>query len=151
MNYKIIFIIFKTYSSLFHNGNPFLNWNNLIMNWYLKVLKNYAGFEGRQKKEYWYYILFYLTFALVVVLISSVIKFPSLYLIYILGSIIPNISVSVRRMHDVNKSGWYILIPIYNLVLYCTDGTAGPNQFGPDPKRPEFEEFLNDPERDQPR
>jgi uncharacterized membrane protein YhaH (DUF805 family) len=41
-------------------------------------------------------------------------------------------------MHDVNKSGWYILIPIYNLILCCTDGTNGPNDYGPDPKRPEI-------------
>jgi uncharacterized membrane protein YhaH (DUF805 family) len=41
-------------------------------------------------------------------------------------------------MHDVNKSGWYILIPIYNLILCCTDGTIGPNDYGPDPKRPEI-------------
>jgi len=48
-------------------------------------------------------------------------------------------------MHDVNKSGWFILIPIYNPILYCTAGTEGPNQYGSDPKRPEFDEFLNDP------
>jgi uncharacterized membrane protein YhaH (DUF805 family) len=45
-------------------------------------------------------------------------------------------------MHDVNKSGWFILIPVYNLILYFTPGTEGSNEYGPDPKRPEFEEFL---------
>jgi uncharacterized membrane protein YhaH (DUF805 family) len=47
-------------------------------------------------------------------------------------------------MHDVNKSGWFILIPIYNLILYCTAGTEGPNKYGSDPKRPEFDEFLSE-------
>jgi len=122
------------------------------MKWYLKVLKNYAVFEGRARRsEYWYYFLFYCIFAFVIAFISGMMKFQELYLLYILGSLIPSIAVGVRRMHDVNKSGWYILIPIYNLILYCTDGTQGPNQFGPDPKRPEFEEFLNDPESGQSR
>jgi uncharacterized membrane protein YhaH (DUF805 family) len=117
------------------------------MKWYLKALKNYAVFEGRARRsEYWYYILFYLLFAFVVAWISIYIKIPSLYLLYILGSVIPTIAVSVRRMHDVDKSGWFILIPIYNLVMYCTNGSQGPNRFGSDPKNPEFEEFLNESE-----
>jgi uncharacterized membrane protein YhaH (DUF805 family) len=51
-----------------------------------------------------------------------------------LGIIIPSIAVTVRRMHDVDKSGWFCLIPIYGLVLCCTNGTQGQNRFGPDPK-----------------
>ncbi len=121
------------------------------MKWYLKVLRNYAVFEGRARRsEYWYFILFYFLFAIAIAWISNFVQFPTLYLLFILGSVIPNISVGVRRMHDVNKSGWYILIPIYNLILYCTEGTQGPNQYGPDPKRPEFEEFLNEQEPLQP-
>jgi uncharacterized membrane protein YhaH (DUF805 family) len=121
------------------------------MNWYLKVLKNYAVFEGRaRRKEYWYFALFYILFGLVVAFIERITGTQFLNPIYVLGSIIPLLSVSVRRMHDVNRSGWFILIPIYNLILYCTDGTQGPNQYGPDPKRPEFEEFLNESESAQP-
>jgi uncharacterized membrane protein YhaH (DUF805 family) len=48
--------------------------------------------------------------------------------------LLPSIGVSVRRMHDVGKSGWFILIPIYNLILACTEGTRGPNEYGDDPK-----------------
>ena len=122
------------------------------MKWYLKVLKNYAVFEGRARRsEYWYYFLFYFIFAFVIAFISGMMNSQTLYFLFLLGSFIPSIAVGVRRMHDVNKSGWFILIPIYNLILYCTDGTQGPNQYGPDPKRPEFEEFLNDPEPGQPR
>jgi uncharacterized membrane protein YhaH (DUF805 family) len=121
------------------------------MKWYLEVLKKYAVFEGRARRsEYWYYVLFYILFAFAIAFISEFIRFPILYTLYVLGSLIPSIAVGVRRMHDVNKSGWFILIPIYNLILYCTEGTQGPNQYGPDPKRPEFEEFLSDSEQAQP-
>lgn len=54
--------------------------------------------------------------------------------IYSLGVLIPSIAVAVRRMHDVGKSGWYILIPIYNIILAVTDSQPGPNQYGPNPK-----------------
>ena len=52
-------------------------------------------------------------------------------------SFIPVIAVGVRRMHDVGKSSWYIIVPIYNLVLWARPGEEGPNQFGEDPKAPE--------------
>jgi uncharacterized membrane protein YhaH (DUF805 family) len=45
-----------------------------------------------------------------------------------------SIAVAVRRMHDVGKSGWFVLIPIYNLVLAVTEGNKGTNEYGPDPK-----------------
>ena len=54
--------------------------------------------------------------------------------IYQLAILIPSIAVGVRRMHDVNKSGWFLLIPIYNFILAITDGTKGNNTYGPDPK-----------------
>lgn len=54
--------------------------------------------------------------------------------LYRLGMLLPSISVEVRRMHDVGKSGWFILIPLYNLILACTEGERGENQYGPDPK-----------------
>jgi len=54
--------------------------------------------------------------------------------IYVLAVLIPGIAVGVRRMHDVDKSGWFLLIPIYNLILACTEGTKGENEYGADPK-----------------
>lgn len=57
--------------------------------------------------------------------------------LYNLAILLPAIAVGVRRMHDVDKSGWFLLIPIYNLILACTDGTKGPNRFGVDPKEEE--------------
>lgn len=61
--------------------------------------------------------------------------------IYTIAVLLPSIAVGVRRMHDVNKSGWYILIPFYNLFLALTEGTRGENQYGEDPK-----EFINQPD-----
>ena len=115
------------------------------MKWFLTVLKKYAVFEGRaRRKEYWMFRLFVFIFAIAAILITSALHFRLLYFVYILSMLVPSIAVAVRRMHDVNKSGWFILIPIYNLILACTEGTTGPNPYGPDPKRPEFEEFLNE-------
>lgn len=54
--------------------------------------------------------------------------------IYSLAALIPALAVGVRRMHDVGKSGWYLLIPIYNLILAFTEGDAGDNEYGPNPK-----------------
>jgi len=54
--------------------------------------------------------------------------------IFSLAMLVPSIAVAVRRMHDVGKSGWFVLIPIYNLILALTPGQIGPNEYGPDPK-----------------
>jgi len=67
---------------------------------------------------------------------------PSLSIIsslFSLAILVPGIAAGVRRMHDVGKSGWYILIPIYNLILAFTEGDQGTNQYGLDPKHPEDE------------
>jgi len=59
---------------------------------------------------------------------------PIISTIYSLAILIPAIAVGVRRMHDVGKSGWFLLIPIYNLILACTDDVKGDNEYGADPK-----------------
>lgn len=112
------------------------------MNWYLAVLKNYAGFSGRARRsEYWYFFLF--TFIIIVVLTVIDITIGTysvefnrglLSSIYSLVTLVPGIAVAIRRMHDVGKSGWFVLIPIYNLILACTEGDRGSNEYGPDPK-----------------
>ena len=104
------------------------------MQYYLKALQNYAVFSGRSTRaDYWYFVLFNLIFSIVVGVIAGVIKLPFLANIYSLAILIPGIAVGVRRMHDVGKSGWYLLIPIYNLILACTEGDYGNNEFGGDP------------------
>jgi uncharacterized membrane protein YhaH (DUF805 family) len=113
------------------------------MKWYLEVLKKYAVFSGRAtRSEYWYFVLFNIIFSLILAFAGTAIHFPFLQSVYSLAVLVPSLAVAVRRMHDVNKSGWFILIPIYNLILACTDSTPGENKYGPDPKRPEFDTFL---------
>jgi len=108
------------------------------MKWYIKCLQNYANFNGRaSRSEYWYFVLFNLIFAFAAAFISAFLRMPILYYVYALGVLIPGIAVGVRRMHDTNNSGWFLLIPIYNLVLACTEGTGGLNDYGTDPVNPE--------------
>lgn len=107
------------------------------MNYYLEVLKKYAQFDGRARRsEYWYFALFSTIISVVLSYVSLAINAPVLSSIYSLAVLIPSIAVAVRRMHDVGKSGWYCLIPIYNLILAFTEGERGANQYGPDPKDP---------------
>lgn len=119
------------------------------MNWYLAVLKKYAVFSGRaRRKEYWMFILFNLIFIIIAAIIDNVagttvgeLHYGLFYILYALAVCIPGISVAVRRLHDVGKSGWFywiVLIPfagaIWLLVLFCTDSVAGENEYGTNPK-----------------
>ena len=104
------------------------------MKYYLKVLQNYATFKGRaSRSEYWYFVLFNIIFSIVLGFVSGIVDLPILYTIYSLVLLIPSIAVAVRRMHDVGKSGWFILIPIYDLILACTQGVKGENEYGTEP------------------
>lgn len=110
----------------------------VTMNYFLAALKKYADFNGRSRRsEYWYFVLFSTIISILLAVADSA---GTIYLdtVYSLAVLVPSIAVGVRRMHDVDKSGWYILIPFYNLVLACTEGSPGFNRFGADPKRPEM-------------
>lgn len=113
------------------------------MNWYLKVLKQYADFNGRaRRKEYWMFFLFNMIISYGIIGIGAALNMPELSIvstIYSLAVLLPAIAVGVRRMHDVGKSGWFILVPIYNLILACTDSEEGTNEYGPNPKNPSTE------------
>ncbi|PBI87590.1 Inner membrane protein YhaH [Flavobacterium sp. ACN2] len=106
------------------------------------VLENYTNFDGRaRRKEYWMFFLVSTIISVVLNVIDATTgltfgpgKTGILGLIYSLLVLIPSLAVAVRRMHDVAKSGWYVLIPIYNLILACTEGEKGSNQYGADPK-----------------
>lgn len=101
------------------------------------VLENYSNFNGRARRsEYWLFTLLSTIISIVLSVVFSLIS-PSLGLIgnvYSLAVFIPTIAVGARRMHDVGKSGWYQIIPIYGLILACTEGEKGPNEYGADPK-----------------
>jgi uncharacterized membrane protein YhaH (DUF805 family) len=105
------------------------------MNYYLDVLKKYAVFQGRaRRKEYWMFVLFSIIVSIVIGIIGGVLHTAILGMLYNLAIFVPSIAVGVRRMHDTDHSGWWLLLPIVNLVFACTDGTPGPNRFGEDPK-----------------
>lgn len=109
------------------------------MNWYIKVIQNYALFSGRaRRKEYWMFFLFNVIISMVFTIIDQIVfgLYQPQWLsnLYSLAVLVPSLAVAVRRMHDVGKSGWYILIPIYNLILAVTEGDNGPNEYGEDPK-----------------
>ena len=119
------------------------------MNHYLSVLKKYAVFSGRASRaEYW---SFYLINMVIIFMLGVIEGFTGLFPetnesvlgnVYWLFIIIPALAVGVRRMHDVNKSGLFLLIPIYNLILTLTEGTKGDNRFGSESKlepEPELE------------
>lgn len=133
------------------------------MKWYLQVLKKYAVFSGRARRtEYWMYTLFCIIFAIAAMIIDNIlgttIKFNIgnvstglpygyIYILYGLAVFIPGLAVSIRRLHDVGKSGWMYLIifipivgAIWLLVLFCTDGVAGENKYGPNPKEVQSQE-----------
>jgi len=120
------------------------------MEWFLKVVRdNYANFNGRaRRKEYWMFLLFQIIISIVAALLdnalgltfSELIPYGYLYFGIALALFIPGLAVAVRRMHDVGKSGWILLIALiplaglYILYLAIKKGDQGDNQYGPDPK-----------------
>lgn len=111
------------------------------MNWYLTVLKKYAVFNGRaRRKEYWMFFLVNVIISFLLGVIEGLSGMTSggtqglVANIYSLAILVPSIAVGVRRMHDVGKTGWFLLIPIYNIVLAAKGGDKGDNKYGDDPK-----------------
>lgn len=129
-----------------------------MLDYALLPLKRYADFSGRsRRKEYW-------SFALLMIVVTVVLSFVSgagavfmdpmsatsgagfgmgviLLILFCLAVFVPSIAVQVRRFHDQDKSGWFVLlnfIPYLGglvvLVFMCLEGTRGPNRYGPDPK-----------------
>ena len=125
------------------------------MKWYLKVMQeNYANFDGRaRRKEYWMFILIYMIVIIIAMVLDGALglgfdmgygvtaPYGWIYSIVALVHLIPAWGVLVRRLHDVGKSGWFMLISlvpiiggIWLLVLLCTDGDSSENAYGPSPK-----------------
>jgi uncharacterized membrane protein YhaH (DUF805 family) len=119
------------------------------MNWYLEVLKKYTEFDGRaRRKEYWYFTLFnflaFFTLAFIDGVIGSFNAEAGIGLlagIYSLGVLIPALAVSIRRLHDTNRSGWWLLIELIPVIgaivlfiFMVQDSQQGDNQYGANPK-----------------
>jgi len=106
---------------------------------------NYVNFSGRAvRSEYWYWVLFVVLLSIVTNIIDAVISgtsgFAILSTIVSLALFLPGLAVGIRRLHDLDKSGWWtllIFIPLVGAIILivwaCTRGTLGPNRFGPDP------------------
>ena len=134
------------------------------MKWYLKCIGNYATFSGRaRRKEFWYFTLFHVLFCYIFIWLDNLlgttfeffnfieemnqenysqlgmappptIKYGWFYMIYGLAFFLPALAVSWRRMQDIGKSGWLILVPIYGMILCFFNSEEGENKHGPNPK-----------------
>jgi uncharacterized membrane protein YhaH (DUF805 family) len=112
------------------------------MHWYLDVLKKYWVFTGRARRtQYWMFVLFDITIAIALAVIDAIIgsRVIAVYF-YTIVMVAPRAGVMVRRLHDTNRSAWWLLISlipfgqIVLLVFLVLDGTPGSNDYGPDPK-----------------
>lgn len=112
------------------------------MNWFLAVVRKYAVFSGRaRRKEYWMFALIYLLIAIVLAMLDGLLGGAGvLSAILAIGLFLPSLGVTVRRLHDTDRSGWWVLVGfipfvgwIVILVFMCLAGTPGSNQYGEDP------------------
>ncbi len=117
--------------------------NALIDNFRRIVTQHYFDFEGRaRRQDFWYFVLVYVVIAVVLGIVQSIVGLGSILTgLLSLALLLPNLGLAARRLHDIDKSGWWLLIgivPIVGWVLliywYCQPGTAGANQYGADPK-----------------
>ncbi|MEO0768047.1 MAG: DUF805 domain-containing protein [Cyanobacteria bacterium J06649_4] len=122
------------------------------MDWYIKCINKYADFDGRaSRSEYWYYTLFNYIFLIAAMIVGGILSnvsgiFAALGLLYALGTLIPSVAVTTRRLHDTGRSGWLQLITIIPfvgligaivlIIFLAQDSSFDRNQYGPNPKRP---------------
>lgn len=113
--------------------------NNIIENFKHVVFENYATFTGRARRsEYWYFILATWIISFLLGIVSGLlgVEGASLSAVFYLLILVPLVAVTVRRVHDSDRSGWWSLLPLYNWYLVIKKGSAGTNRFGPDPLAP---------------
>ena len=112
------------------------------MNWYLHVMRNYLTAGGRARRtEYWMFMLVYISMLIVASLLDNLLGTAVLGGLVALVHLIPSITVGVRRLHDINRSGWWLLVSLVPLIgwviaIYFAvkEGDAGNNQYGVNPK-----------------
>lgn len=122
------------------------------MNWYLKAMQNYANFDGRaRRKEYWIFVLLNFAISIIAMVLDNVLGletltngFSPLYSLYWLTTLVPTLAVTVRRLHDTGRSGWYFFVAfipliggLWLLVMTVMDGDSYDNQYGANPKAAE--------------
>lgn len=119
------------------------------MNWFLMAMKKYADFAGRSRRsEYWYFVLFYFLIYIGLAIVDGIsgaynarAGIGMLGGLFAIAMLIPSLSVSVRRLHDTDRSGWWVLIniiPLIGAIIFLVfavqDSTPGDNQYGANPK-----------------
>ena len=118
------------------------------MSWFVSAVKKYAVFSGRaRRKEFWFFYLFYLIFSLAAIrtwngiLVAETASIGLFSSVYVIAMMLPTFAVLARRLHDIGRSGWWILIgliPIIGaivlLIFTVRDSQEGENRFGPNPK-----------------
>ena len=123
------------------------------MSWFVEALKKYAVFSGRsRRKEYWFFVLFVVIISIVLSIIDSLVGTDRSTGVGLFGTIfslailIPSIAVTVRRLHDIDRTGWWVLISlvpligwIVLLVFTVQDSTPGTNRYGPNPKSTDYQ------------
>ena len=131
------------------------------MSWYLACLKKYAVFSGRaRRKEYWMFTLFNMIFGFALGFMAGMMgsggesTMSPIALIYSLAVMIPGLAVTVRRLHDTDRSGWWFWValvpfigPLVLLYFLAMEGTHGSNQYGPDPMDPVGPAQVREPQR----
>ncbi|MGL4716997.1 MAG: DUF805 domain-containing protein [Aeromonas sp.] len=114
------------------------------MNWYISVLKQYAVFSGRaHRTEYWMFVLCNIVIMLLLSMVDKLIggEQELVSSVYSLAVLLPSLAVAARRLHDTDRSGWWLLIGLIPIIgtlvliyfMVC-NGQPGPNRFGNDPK-----------------
>ena len=124
------------------------------MSWFVEALKKYADFSGRSRRmEYWYFALFVIIISIVLSIIDLLIGTYHrttgaglLSSIFSLAILIPSIAATVRRLHDIDRTGWWVLIGlvpligwIVLLIFHVQDSTPGTNRYGSNPKSTEYQ------------
>ena len=114
------------------------------IDYYILAFQKYGQFSGRAtRSEYWWFYLVTIAVSILISILESILNIPFglISVLYFLISFIPNLSIQARRLHDVDKSAWYILLNfvfiigwIWLLILNIQDSTPGANKYGPNPK-----------------
>jgi uncharacterized membrane protein YhaH (DUF805 family) len=126
------------------------------MSWFVEALKKYAVFSGRsRRKEYWYFVLFVVIITVALNMLDLLVGTHTrsgvgvLSSLFSLAVLIPSIAVSVRRLHDIDRTGWWVLISLVPLigwivlvVFHVQDSTPGSNRFGLNPKSTEYQSMM---------
>jgi uncharacterized membrane protein YhaH (DUF805 family) len=122
---------------------------DLLMQWLKQVIAKYATFRGRaRRREYWRYILYYVIAFVALVLVDMLTgtfnmesQLGFLSGLFLLFMLIPSVAVAVRRLHDTERSGWWVLLALLPLIgqlvllfFFIQEGDEGDNAYGPDPK-----------------